>query len=111
MLPKLIAFKTQSMTRHKAKRIVTKMVTKWSLRSPQELLASGSATYTLDDPIRVFIAGEVVYDESQTPMYLEPRPYGVKYESLVELYKENPSYRDSIILDGDHYLKTWNETN
>ena len=95
------------MSTHKDRRIVTKMVTKWSLRSPQELLAGGSMVDTLDDAVRVFIAGEVVYDESQTPMYLEPRPYGVKYESLVELYKENPSYRDSIILDGDHYLKIW----
>lgn len=96
------------MKTHRMKRIVTKTEYQLSLAvdgvTPQDLLAAGTATYTLGDKVRVFMIRDVVYDEGHTPLYSLPTLHEKKYESLAELYADHPSHRDTIILDGDHCL-------
>jgi len=91
-------------------RIVTWMgYPEWG--TPRQILSQqGSGVYTLPEKIRLYTVRKVVYDDSMTPMYAQPYPYEVVYDSLQKLYQDkkiSPLLQDTPILDLDHYLKIY----
>jgi hypothetical protein len=92
---------------HTYTRILTKLTPVWALADPRELLVCGKTVFTDDDRVRTFFLRKVLYDDDMTLLYTKPSLVEKQYTSLVELFKENPSYRDTVILDCDNKYKTY----
>jgi len=89
----------------KLDRIVTFM-DRGTLGSPWEILSGGSRIEHLPKRHRVFSVRKVVYDDSLTPLYTEPRVYETLYDTLEKL-KESYRNVDSVVLDLDNQLRVY----
>jgi hypothetical protein len=90
------------------KRIVTFMGRPKLVDDPLQLMMGGSCIIKCPKERRMFVVANVVYDDSLTPMYADRILSYKRYESLDALKSDNPKI-DTVVLDNDHNLKTYEE--